>query len=58
MFRTSTRSILTLAFVLVAAASLAALEAKHTGTVVAVEPNHQRIAIEEMGPWSGRSRAS
>jgi hypothetical protein len=38
---------------LAASASLAASEARHTGTVVAVEPNRQRIAVEEMGPWVG-----
>jgi hypothetical protein len=38
-----------------AGVSLAASEARHTGTVVAVEPGGQRIAVAEMGPWVGAS---
>jgi hypothetical protein len=53
--RTPTTWIVSLSIVLglAAAAPLHAAEAKHTGTVVAVEADRQRIAIEEMGPWVG-----
>jgi hypothetical protein len=56
VFRTPTKWIVSLTLVLVglaSAASLRASEAKHTGTVAAVEPDRQRIAVEEMGPWAG-----
>ena len=56
MFPTSARSFVTLAILLAglaAAASLPASEARHTGTIVAVEPDRHRIALEEMGPWVG-----
>jgi hypothetical protein len=56
MLRTWPNSIVTLALLLAglaAGGSLVASEARHTGTVVAVEPDRQRIAVEEMGPWVG-----
>jgi hypothetical protein len=56
MLRTPTAWIVSLSVVLVGlgtAPSPGASEAKHTGTVVTVEPDGHRIAIEEMGPWVG-----
>jgi hypothetical protein len=56
MLRTSLNAVVALALLLAglaASVSLAASEARHTGTVVAVEPDRRRIAIEEMGPWVG-----
>jgi hypothetical protein len=56
MHRPWPNSIVALALLLAglaAGVSLAASEARHTGTVVAVEPDRRRIAVEEMGPWVG-----
>jgi hypothetical protein len=53
--RCSSRTLLT---ILVASLSLmpvggAAEETRHTGKIVAIQPDRQSFTLEEMGPWTG-----